>query len=246
MLDNNFCIGTIAEKAMTEYPSFRWREKNPLIHNASDSGKCSRQITYKALKVAESNPADLVGQFRMFFGNALEAGLKYNLFGKMAPFGILMLNTQGDAGELGGFYGTSWHGYRDFDFGVDKKLEDGKAGAYKRVVVELKTKVGYGASAMIKKSPYSKEFVVPELDFSWGYPQQLSLYLRNAYENTRDEKYPIVDGVLLYYLHDDGGISGLLEYHAEYQPKDDAVLFYAVKSAQFPGCSGKINSVVRL
>jgi hypothetical protein len=241
VLEKTFSFSAVAEKALREFPSFRFRQKNPLIHNASDSGKCVRQLAYKGLKYKESNPTDTVGYFRMSFGNYLESGLKYQLFSKMWPWGVQIASTQGDAGELGTFYGTSWHGFRDFDIAV--KQESGK---YKRVIVELKTKVGYGAGAMVKVSSYGRNFKVPELDRNWGYPQQLSLYLRNAYLNTKDEPSPVVDGILLYFIHGDGGITGFVEFHAVYNPEKDSVHFYKVESEQFPDCAGTCDETIYL
>lgn len=245
MLPESFTISKYITKTLRSYPSFKFRDKNPLIHNASDAGKCGRQLSYKALKIPQSNPADTLGEFRMSFGSWLESGLKYNILQKMSVFGAYLLSSQGDAGELGSFYGTSWHGYRDFDFGI--KDESGK---FRVVVGELKTKVGYGAKATILKNPWStkKEYITPLPDTEFGQAQQLALYLRDAYNKTKDNdsfSAPIVDGILLQLLYADG-IAGFVEYYAEYKPAEDSVTYYRVNCVEYPEVSGDINLVIKL
>lgn len=243
MLPTNFSIGKLAVKSFTGLPSFRFRDKDITVHNAGDATKCSRQITYKALKTPESNPTDTLGQFRMRFGSWLERGLVYEIFGKLAPFGVFQLASQGDCGEHGTFYGTSWHGYRDLD--VALRMVDGKL---KPVIVEIKTKVGYGATATLKENPWKKDFIIPTPDTEWGYSQQLGLYLRDAYHKTKDNPQftsPIVDGILLQLLYGDG-IACFVEYYFEYLPEEDAVHCYRVHCDQYPECSAPLDIKLNL
>lgn len=243
MIDEGFSIGKIANLVMDKYPSMRFRDKDATTHNAGDATKCSRQITYKALKTPESNPADRLGQFRMRFGSWLERGIGYELLGKGSIFGMVSLSQQGDTGEHGTFYGTSWHGYRDFDIAI--KQIDGK---FKPCIVEVKTKVGYGAVATLKKSPWSKEFIRPMPDTEWGYSQQLGLYLRDAYHKTLNHpqfREPIIDGVLLQLLYGDG-VACFVEYYFEYLPKEDAVKCYRIHCEEYPEVSGDCDLVVPL
>lgn len=243
MIPTNFSLGKLAVHSFTKFPSFRFRDKDVNVHNAGDATKCSRQITYKALKTKESNPTDTLGQFRMRFGTWLEKGLIYEIFGKLAPFGVFQLASQGDCGEHGTFYGASWHGYRDLD--VALKLMDGKL---KPVIIEVKTKVGYGATATLKKNAWSKEFIIPKPDTEWGYSQQLGLYLRDAYNKTKDNPQftsPITDGILLQLLYGDG-IACFVEYYFEYLPEQDAVQCYRVHCEEYPECSSPLNIVVPL
>lgn len=243
MLPNNFSIGKIALQSMTNFPSLRFRDKDVDVHNAGDATKCGRQLTYKALKTPESNPTDTLGQFRMRFGSWLERGLIYEIFGKMAPFGVFQLATQGDCGEHGTFYGTSWHGYRDLDIGL--RMVDGKI---KPVIVEIKTKVGYGATATLKENPWKKEFIIPTPDTEWGYSQQLGLYLRDAYNKTKDNpkfNAPITDGILLQLLYGDG-IACFVEYYFEYLPETDSVHCYKVHCEEYPECSSPLDITVSL
>lgn len=243
MLPTNFSLGKLAKLSFTKFPSFRFRDKDVTTHNAGDATKCNRQITYKALKTPESNPTDTLGQFRMRFGSWLERGLVYEIFGKLAPFGVFQLATQGDCGEHGTFYGTSWHGYRDLDVGI--KMMDGKL---KPVVVEIKTKVGYGATATLKKNPYSKEFIIPHPDTDWGYSQQLSLYLRDIYNKTKDNPQfsaPVVDGILMQLLYGDG-IACFVEYYFEYLPETDTAHCYRVHCEEYPECSSPLDIKISL
>ncbi len=238
MLPNNFSLGNLAATSMSKFPSMRFRDKDKTTHNAGDATKCSRQITYKALKTPESNPADMLGQFRMRFGSWLERGLIYEIFGKLAPFGVFQLASQGDCGEHGTFYGTSWHGYRDID--VALKMIDGKL---KPIIVEVKTKVGYGATATLKENPWKKDFIIPTPDTTWGYTQQLGLYLRDAYNKTKNNpafSAPIVDGILFQLLYGDG-IACFVEYFFEYLPEEDAVHCYRVHCDQYPECSAPLD-----
>lgn len=179
----------------------------------------------------------------MNFGQWLESGIKYSIFGRMAPLGVYLLSSQGDTGEIGTFYGTSWHGYRDFDIGI--RQVDGKL---KPVVVELKTKIGYGASATIKKSPWSREFITPMPDTQWGYSQQISLYLRDCYLKTKDNSSfsaPIVDGILFQLLYADG-LACFVEYYFEYKPETDTCVCYRVKCEEYPEIDANVNLVIDL
>lgn len=243
MLPKGFTLGKLAVKGFDSFPSMRFRDKDVTTHNAGDAAKCSRQITYKALKTKESNPADILGQFRMRFGSWLERGLVYEIFGKMAPFNVYLLATQGDCGEHGTFYGASWHGYRDVDIGV--RMESGKI---KPVIVEIKTKVGYGATATLKKNPWSRDYIIPKPDQDWGYSQQLSLYLRDAYNKTKDNpkfSEPIVDGILMQLLYGDG-IACFVEYFFEYVPEKDQARCYKVHCDQYPQSSGPLDITIDL
>lgn len=243
MINDDFSLSKKIKKSLSETPSFRFRDKDPLIHNCSDAAKDSRQVVYKALGYQESNPADFLGQMRMRFGSWIENGLKYDIMSKLAPYGIYLLSTQGDAGEHGTFYGTSYHGYRDFDLGI--KMSDGKI---KPVIVELKTKVGYGAQVTLKDSPWSKKYKIPEPDQDWGYSQQISLYLRDAYNKTKDNpkfSAPIVDGIMLQFLFGDG-LATFVEYYFEYLPEKDETVCYRVHCEDFPECCGKLDIHIKL
>jgi hypothetical protein len=243
MIPNNFSIGRLALTSFSKFPSLRFRDKDKTVHNAGDATKCSRQITYKALKYPESNPADTLGQFRMRFGSWLERGLLYEIFDKLAPFGVFKLATQGDCGEHGTFYGTSWHGYRDLDIAL--RMLDGKL---KCAVIEIKTKVGYGATATLKENAWSKDFIIPQPDQDWGQSQQLALYLRDAYNKTKDNPQfssPIQDGILLQLLYGDG-IACFVEYFFEYLPEEDAVRCYRVHCEEYPQCSAPLDIKISL
>lgn len=238
MLPTDFSLGALATNVFHNFPSLRFRDRDNLVHNASDATKCSRQITYKALNYSESNPVDTLGKFRMSFGNWLEKGMIYDIFNKLGAFGVIQLSSQGDCGEHGTFYGTSWHGYRDLDLAV--KQIDGK---FKPFVVEIKTKVGYGAQVMVKESPYSKKYKIPEPDQEWGYSQQISLYLRDAYNKTKDNpafSAPIVDGILLQLLYADK-LACFVEFYFEYKPDSDEAVCYRVHCSEIPEICSELN-----
>ncbi len=243
MINDDFSLGKKMKSAIMDFPSFRFRDREALIHNASDAAKCSRQVVYKALGVPESNPTDFLGMLRMRIGSWIENGIKYDIMQKLSPFGVHLLSAQGDCGEHGTFYGTSWHGYRDFDIGVT--MPDGKI---KPIIVELKTKVGYGAQVTLKDSPWSRKFKIPEPDMEWGQSQQISMYLRDAYMKTKDNpkfSSPIVDGILLQVLFADG-LATFVEYYFEYLPKTDEARCYRVHCEDFPECCGNLDIVVKL
>jgi len=243
MLPDYLSLGKLTRQAFTSLPSFRFRDKDATTHNASDATKCGRQLTYKALKTKESNPTDFLGMVRMRFGSWIEQGLKHDVFSRIGVFGCFSLSTQGDAGEHGTFYGTSWHGYRDFDLGF-KQLE----GKIKPVIVELKTKVGYGAQVTIKETAWSKNYKTPTPDTEWGYSQQLALYLRDAYLKTKDNPNftnPITDGILLQFLYADG-LACLVEYFFEYDPEEDTATCYRVHCAEYPEVDANINLKIKL
>ena len=243
MIDAGFSLGKIAWKVFTQLPSFKFRDRDHGVHYASASTNCTRQLTYKKLGYKESNTTDMLGHFRMRFGSWLERGLQYEIFGKAGPFGIVNLGGQNDTGEHGTFYGTSWHGYRDQDIAIETP-----EGKLKPVIVEIKAKVGYGASATIKETGWSKKFIVPKVPNDWGYANQIGLYLRDAYNKTKNNpafSAPISDGILLMLLFDDG-LACFLEFFCEYLPESDSVRFYRVHCEEYPQCSANINEVIPL
>lgn len=240
---NSFSLGKVAQKVF-KLPSFRFRDKDAEIHNASDATKCSRAVTYKALKTKESNPVDTLGQFKMRFGNWLERGLNYDILGPSSLFDVILLGKQIEVGEHGTFYGTSWHGYVDDLIGI----RDKETNTITPVAVEIKTKVGYGAVATLKKTPWSKEFVIPTPDTVWGQSQQIGLYLRDLYRKTKDNpsfSKPVRDGVLLQLLYGDG-LACFVEYLFEYYPENDTVVCYRVQCEEYPEISSDLNIVVDL
>lgn len=243
MLPKNFSLSRIVDKSLDSNLSFRFRDKDKLVHNASDAAKDHRQVVAKALGYKESNPTDKFGKMRMFIGSAIEDALKYKLFSKLGPYGVHLLSAQGDAGEHGTFYGTSWHGYRDFDFGI--KTADGKI---KPVIAELKTKVGLGATLTIRKSQYSKEFIIPKPDTEWGNAQQIALYLRDAYLKTKNKPEfptPIIDGILIQFLYAKN-LATFIEYYFEYIPEDDVAVCYRVHCEDYPECCSSLDFIVDL
>lgn len=239
-----FFLSKYFTKVDNELPNLNFRDKDPLIHYASSTVKCKRAMTYKALGIPESNPIDETGQLKMKFGNWIERGLTYDYMTKMSPYNVYFMGTQGRAGDYEIFNGTNWHGMRDFDLLV----KDPKTNKFDFYIVELKTKIGFGANFMIKKTPFSKKFKVPEVDNSWGYANQLGLYLRNAYLKTKNNpkfKKPITKGILLYFLFSDS-IMGFVEFHAEYLPEKNAIRFFKVLSPQFPEANSKLNTIIKL
>ncbi len=241
MIDDNFNLGKYLLPVLEDLPSFRFREKSNLVHNASDVAKCSRQVTYKALGYEPSNATDLLGNIRMKFGDWVEKGLIYTMFSKLGLLGTHLIATQGDAGEQD-FYGTRWHGFRDLDLVV--KTPEG----YNTIIVEFKAKVGSGASMTIKESAWGAKYKKPFPDTDWGYAQQLSLYLRNAYNKTNNNpkfKRPITDGILAYFLYDNG-LATILEFHCTYRPETDSVLFYKTYCEHIPEVCHEYEMVISL
>lgn len=220
MINDEFSLVQNVEKVMEHFPSFDFRDKDPLVHYASGATECGRKITYKSLGVEESNPIDLRGHYRMRFGSWLEAGFLKEILSKMPIVGVETLSSQASTGEHGSFYGTSWHGYSDMIIAYRDKDR------LKPVILEIKSKVGYGADAT-----YREWLAVgPQPDQTWGYAQQLGLYLRKAYFATKDNpkfSSPIQDGILFYLLYGDS-FTGCVEFQASYVPDRDSVLFYKV------------------
>lgn len=243
MLSEQFSLGKYVDFAFTKYPSFRFRDKDKLVHNAGDAAKCRRQIAYKVSRTKESNPIDTLGWFRLKFGSMLERGLIYEVLQKFAPMGVYILSTQADCGEHGTFYGTSWHGYRDLDMGIR-----GPDGKIRTIVVEIKTKIGYGATKVIKENPWRRDYIIPQPDQEWGQSQQLSLYLRDAYLKTVNNptfSTPIVDGILLQCLYADG-LACWVEYFFEYRPEEDEAVCYRVHCEEIPDICSPLDIHISL
>lgn len=242
MISNDFSLGQEFNKVFDHYPDFKFRDRDNLTRYASEAAKCHRQVAYKALGFGASNPPDLVGLLRMRFGQWLESGLGYDLLKKVSLFQrAVSVAGQGSAGEHD-FYGTKWHGYRDFDLAIKDE------GKWKHLIVELKTKVGIGATFTVKDAPWKvgyKKDILPDVD--WGYAQQLSLYLRDAYLATKDKQAaPTVDGALVMLLFGDNGVVGFLEFFAEYKPETDSVVFYRRHCEAIPEISGSIHLEIKL
>jgi len=245
MIIEDFSLASVIKKTWSQIPSMRMRDRDKFTRNAGDAAKCHRQVAYKALGFKETNPPDKQAEFKMKFGDWIEKGLMYSFTDKCGFFGVQKLATQGDSGERDTFYGTSWNGYRDLDIAILQKN-----GTYKPCVVELKSKVGKSATMAIRETLYSKAYKIPVPDQTFGQAQQLSLYLRDAYNKSKGSKHftsPIVDGVLLQLLYDDySGIQTFVEYWAEYLPEHDAVKFYRVHCHDVPEVCAHIDVVIKL
>ena len=157
---------------------------------------------------------------------------------------VLLLSGQGELGEHGTFYGTSWHGYYDFMLGLVQPT----TGKIKPVLLELKTKIGFGATMTIKKNAWSKEFVIPMPDTEWGNSQQVALYMRDCYNKTVDNptfSAPITDAILMQLLYADG-LACFVEYFFEYFPDKDEAHCYRVHCEEYPECSSPLDITIKL
>lgn len=178
---------------------------------------------------------------KLKLGSWIERGISYDIISAASIYGLHRLASQGDAGEYD-LYGTKWHGYRDFDLVFQTETQ------LKPIIVELKTKVGMGADFAVKKTRWGKELKIPSPNTAWGYCQQLSLYLRNAYDKTKNNKHfasPIVDGVLLYFLFSDN-VRMFVEFYAKYNPSTDSVHFYKCHVDGYPESTGPIDLTISL
>lgn len=181
----------------------RYRDRR--AHYASSALSCRRDQYRSWMQEEPTNPTDFVGRMRMLVGNAVEAELIKSVFSDLHWYGIHLMGTQVQVG------GTARKGLGStFDGALDALVAEKQSdGSYRRFVVEIKTKSGYGADELMRVKQPSDE-----------YAAQLGLYLRDLHS-----KGVTNEGCLFYVLLSDNNFGKMLQFNAKYDEKSQRVVF---------------------
>jgi hypothetical protein len=197
-------IESIKEFALTEE---RMRFRPRRAHYAS-SALADRRDQYREWTgEPKSNPTDFLGKLRMFLGTAIEEGLIKHWLSKLHRQGHHVLSAQVQVGGNA----PAWDG--NCDVLMEAEVEPG---VYKKYVVEIKTKSGYGADLLWKSGVPSDEYLI-----------QLGLYLRNMHEQGQTSH-----GCLLYMLLSDSYFGKLLQFDCRYIAETDSIQCYRYSNSE--------------
>lgn len=183
----------------------RSRYRDRRAHYASSALTCKRD-QYRSLKgEPASNPTDFVGKMRMLLGNAVEMELIKSVFSDLHWYGLHLVGTQVQVG------GTAKNGIgATFDGALDALVaEKLPEGGYRKYVIEIKTKSGYGADLLYQSFEPSQEYIA-----------QLGLYLRDL-----DSKGVTNEGCLFYVLLSDNHFGKMLQLDAHYDREAGTIVF---------------------
>lgn len=171
--------------------------------NASEAGKCPRDLYWSIKKEAITNFPDLKGKANFVRGSALENGFKSSWLDKLHIFGFHLVDYQV---SVGGDEPVKWNGIIDF-LCLDKTSDPSEI-----FVCEFKTKWGIGCDFLLKN-------MIPDT----GYSYQLGLYLKDYYDKGKPR-----DGCLLYWLNSDKNSCEFVQFTFRYLPETNEIECYRV------------------
>lgn len=174
-------------------------------HYASSAFADMRDQYWGMTGEKETNPTDFWGKMKMMVGSAVEAQLIKEYFSDMHFYGVHLLGTQVPVGASD----PAWDGA--LDVLIAYKGEDGK---YKKYVIEIKTKSGYGANLLNDNPEASVEYLA-----------QLGLYLKDL-----DKKGVTNEGCLLYTLLSDANFGRLVVIRCRYDSKTDEIVAFEAEN----------------
>jgi len=148
----------------------------------------------------------MLGKFKMLVGSAVEQGMIKEYFSDLHWYGVHMLGTQVPVGGSN----PAWDG--SLDVLMAEKQADG---SYKKYVVELKTKSGYGADVLLREMEASPEYLA-----------QLGLYLKDL-----SRKKVTNEGCLFYVLLSDATFGHCVVIYCRYDEASDEVVAYAAETS---------------
>jgi hypothetical protein len=141
---------------------------------------------------------------KMLVGNAVEAQLVKEILSDMHWYGIHLAGTQVQVG------GTNPSFDGNLDALISERQDDG---SFKTHVLEIKTKSGFGADALMDGMQYTTP-PTPAFQPSEEYLAQLGLYLKDLHEKGITDS-----GSLLYVLLSDAYFGVLVQFLCHYDPK---------------------------
>ena len=193
----------IIEKHSQQDRRTRFRDRRG--HYASSAFQDMRDQYWGMTGEPETDPTDFWGKMKMMVGSAVEAQLVKEYFSDLHWYGIHMLGTQVTVGGSD----PAWDGA--LDVLVAYKDEKGK---YKKYVIEIKTKSGFGAK-MLESS----------LEAPVEYMAQLGLYLKDL-----SKKGVTNEGCLFFVLLGDSNFGKLLIFRARYESDSDEVVIFEAET----------------
>ena len=189
-------IPEFLETYVPKLPSTRIRSWRGF--NASEAGKCPRDLYWSIKKEPITNSPDLAACAKFIKGSSLEYGLKHYWLDKLHLFGLHVVDYQV---SVGGDTPVIWNGIIDF------LCLDRTGGKNDVFVVELKTKWGIGSDYLLKD-------MIPDT----AYAYQLGLYLKDYYDKGKER-----EGCLLYWLNSDKNSCEFVQFWFKYLPETNEV-----------------------
>lgn len=202
-------IPEFLETYIPKLPSTRIRSWRGF--NASEAGKCPRDLYWSIKKEPVTNPPDLSGKAKFIKGSALEQGFKSYWLEKLSIFGLHLVDSQV---SVGGDIPVQWNGIIDF-LCVDATSKSDNPEIF---VVEFKTKWGIGSDFLLKD-------MIPDTSYAY----QLGLYLKDYHDKGKPR-----EGCLLYWLNSDKNSCEFVQFNFRYLPETNEIeCFRATKTGGY-------------
>lgn len=183
-------------------------------HYASSNLSCLRDQYWSWKGEPPTNPTDYVGAMKMLVGDAVEKAIVGSVMPRLQTMGLRVVGSQVSCGGSN----PNWDGYMDAILAA--KTEDGKE---KFLVVEIKTKSGYGADLFWDNVDPTDEYLI-----------QLGLYLKDAHEKGLTNI-----GCLFYVLLSDKTFGEIVVVNCKYDDLTKSVV--VVNYEKSDGTLGRID-----
>jgi hypothetical protein len=208
-------LPALIRKCLLDFSVPRYRDRRAFY--ASEATKCRRDL-YWDLTGVEQDPDDFIGMFRMSLGSWIEQGLVRFVLQNLHFFGLHLVGTQIQVGLSEPV---------KVDGNIDAMLCERVGDKFgKPIVLEVKTKYGFGGDIMAR-----------ELKISEDHLAQIGIYLRDL-----TEKNVTSEGILLYAILSDANFGGLFAFRVRYDKATGLATAYEVQSVD--GTTKPINQSV--
>jgi hypothetical protein len=208
-------LPALIRKCLLDFSVPRYRDRRAFY--ASEATKCRRDL-YWDLTGVEQDPDDFIGMFRMSLGSWIEQGLVRFVLQNLHFFGLHLVGTQIQVGLSEPV---------KVDGNIDAMLCERVGDKFgKPIVLEVKTKYGFGGDIMAR-----------ELKISEDHLAQIGIYLRDL-----TEKNVTSEGILLYAILSDNSFGALFAFRVRYDKSTGLATAYEVQSVD--GTTKPINQTV--
>jgi len=198
-----------------------YREKAG-IFNATDCFKDNRDLYWTALGEPKTSTTDAQGYIKMGMGDAYEDWYKQRILNNLAlvsDFALIGGNV-----PISDTSPQAWNGY------LDGLLVKKVKGQWKKIVLEIKTKSGWGATLLHQKRDISREYL-----------GQLGMYLRKMSKVDGGTN----EGILAYALLSDNHFGDMVTFSCRYDQETNTITAYET-STLYEGKTLKINQKLDL
>lgn len=178
---------------------YYYYDRSPNVIHVSEMMKDRRDLFWSLTGVAETNPLDEISKSNFEIGRWIEAGIREEIISKMHFHGMHLIAHDV---TVGGAYGMPYIGH------IDALMYD--MAAQELVVLEVKTKHGYGADLLInsERTP-SDEYIV-----------QCAMYVK-----TLQDRGKKVRGQFFYYLLSDRSWGSKVGFKVKVDANDVATVY---------------------